>query len=263
MLEEGAWLYVWLGLAAIAAGCVNSIAGGGTLLTFPALLSALNPLGASAAVVANGTSTVALVTGSISGAWGFRRDLHTVRSWIPLLIIPSLVGGYVGSRLVTQLDPKIFDALVPWLVLTAAILFLIQPFLAKQASATHKERGPAIIALLLGAQFLVAIYGGYFGAGIGILMLSALGLMGLSDIYAMNGLKNILAACINGVAVLVFAFDKVVEWRYVAVMAPAAVVGAYGGSLLAKRIDRRIVRLIVIAIGFGLAAYYFYKRWHN
>src|SRR5262249_4940327 len=108
---EGAWLYVWLGLAAFAAGCVNSIAGGGTLLTFPALLAVVSP------VVANGTSTVALVPGSISAAWGFRRDLHTVRRWIPLLIVPSLVGGYVGSRLVTKLEERYFDALVPWLVL--------------------------------------------------------------------------------------------------------------------------------------------------
>jgi uncharacterized membrane protein YfcA len=254
---EGPWLYLWLGLAALAAGAVNSIAGGGTLLTFPALYEVVTP------VVANGTSTVALVTGSVSAAWGFRRDLHTVRSWIPFLIVPSLLGGYIGSRLVTQLDKRYFDALVPWLVLSAAILFLIQPLLAKQASAPHKQRGKGMIALLIGMQFLVAIYGGYFGAGIGILMLSALGLMGLSDIYAMNGLKNFLAACINGVAVLVFAFDQVVEWRYVAVMAPASIVGAYAGSRVAQRIDRRVVRVIVIAFGFGLAAYYFYKRWHN
>jgi uncharacterized membrane protein YfcA len=260
-MVEGAWLYVWLGLAATAAGCVNSIAGGGTLLTFPALLAALNPLGPRASVVANGTSTVALVTGSISGAWGFRRDLHTVRRWIPLLILPSLLGGCVGSLLVTRLEPKYFDALVPWLVLTAAILFLIQPFLPNHAGHAHKEAGKAKLVLLVGAQFLVAIYGGYFGAGIGILMLSALGLMGLSDIYAMNGLKNLLAAGINGVAFLVFVFDGVVNWPYVAVMAPAAVIGAYAGSRWAKRVDRRIVRIIVICIGFGLAAYYFYKQW--
>jgi uncharacterized membrane protein YfcA len=252
---EGAWLYVWLGLAALAAGCVNSIAGGGTLLTFPALLAVVSP------VVANGTSTVALVPGSVSAAWGFRRDLHAVRRWIPLLIVPSLVGGYAGSRLVTQLDPRYFDALVPWLVLSAAVLFLIQPFLPVRAEGKQKERRKGMIVLLILMQFLVAVYGGYFGAGIGILMLSTLGLMGLSDIYAMNGLKNFLAACINGISVLVFAFDRVVEWRFVAVMAPAAVVGAYGGSRLAQRIDRRIVRGIVVCIGFGLAGYYFYKRW--
>src|SRR6516162_10732932 len=111
MLDD-AWLYVWLAVAALAAGVVNSIAGGGTLLTFPALLAVVTP------VVANGTSTVALVTGSVSAAWGFRRDLHTVRRWIPFLIVPSLLGGYIGSRLVTQLDKRYFDALVPWLVLS-------------------------------------------------------------------------------------------------------------------------------------------------
>jgi uncharacterized membrane protein YfcA len=258
---EGAWLYVWLGLAALAAGFVNSIAGGGTLLTFPALLAALSPLGSKASVVANGTSTVALVTGSVSAAWGFRRDLQTVRSWIPLLIIPSLVGGYLGSRLVTQLEAKYFEALVPWLVLTAAVLFLIQPLLTPHAKQDYEPAGNGKVALLIGAQFLVAVYGGYFGAGIGILMLSALGLMGLTDLYAMNGLKNFLAAGINGVAVLVFIYDGVVEWPYAAVMAPAAVLGAYAGSRWAKRVDRRVVRIIVVCIGFGLAAYYFYRQW--
>jgi uncharacterized membrane protein YfcA len=257
MLED-AWQYVWLSLAALAAGVVNSIAGGGTLLTFPALLAAVPP------VVANGTSTVALVPGSLSAVWGFRRDLETVRRWVPLLILPSLAGGVIGSLLVTRLDPRYFNALVPWLILTAALLFLVQPLLAGQVATNPKltPRTGALAAVVI-AQFFVAVYGGYFGAGIGILMLSALGLMGLSDIHAMNALKNLLAACINGVSVLVFAGEGVVEWRFAAVMAPAAIVGAYAGSRLAQRVDRRIVRGIVIAIGFGLAAHYFYQRWNR
>src|SRR5262249_10570595 len=111
---EGPWQYVWLGLAAVGAGIVNSIAGGGTLLPFPSLLAAVSP------VVANGTSTVALVPGALSAAWGFRTELHTVRRWLPLLAVPSVFGGVVGSLLVTRLDPRYFNALVPWLILTAA-----------------------------------------------------------------------------------------------------------------------------------------------
>src|SRR6516165_2154514 len=190
---EGMWHFVWLGLAALAAGVVNSIAGGGTLLTFPALLTVVSP------VVANGTSTVALVPGSLSAVWGFRRDLHAVRRWVALLILPSVAGGLLGSLLVTRLPSRYFDALVPWLILTAALLFLVQPLMARrvETSAKSAPRHGAVAPVIV-AQFFVAVYGGYFGAGIGILMLSALGLMGLSDINAMNALKNLLAACING-----------------------------------------------------------------
>jgi uncharacterized membrane protein YfcA len=253
---ESVGLYVWLGLAALTAGAVNSIAGGGTLLTFPALLTAVPP------VVANGTSTVALVPGSLAGAWGFRRELHSVRRWVPLLAVPSLVGGWVGSRLVTRLPASYFDALVPWLILTASLLFLFQPILARQAAAAGPARPKArMVAAVVGFQFLVAVYGGYFGAGIGILMLSALGLMGLHDIHAMNGLKNFLAVLINGISVANFVLEGVVEWRLAAVMAPAAILGAYAAPHLARRLDRRLVRCIVVGIGFALAGHFFYQRW--
>jgi uncharacterized membrane protein YfcA len=255
-MPEGSWLYVWLGFAALAAAVVNSVAGGGTLLTFPALLAAVPP------VVANGTSTVALVPGSLSAAWGYRRELHRVRRWLLLLTLPSLAGGVVGSVLVTQLDPRYFDALIPWLILTAAILFLFQPFLARWSGSNEKTPpSPAALTAVVVFQFLVAVYGGYFGAGIGILMLSSLGLMGVGDIHAMNGLKNFLAVCINGVSVAVFVLNGAVNWSYAALMAPVAIVGAYASSRLAQRLDRRLVRWIVIAIGFGLAAHFFYKRW--
>jgi uncharacterized membrane protein YfcA len=185
-----------------------------------------------------------------------------VRHWIRLLALPSLAGGVVGSLLVTRLDPSYFDALVPWLILTAALLFLFQPLLARRpgtGGSTAPRAGT--VAAVVAFQFLVAVYGGYFGAGIGILMLSALGLMGLGDIHAMNGLKNFLAALINGVSVVVFVLGGVVNWGCAAVMAPAAIVGAYTGARLAKRLDRRLVRWLVIAIGFALAGHFFYQRW--
>src|SRR5499427_3126315 len=135
-------------LAALAAGAVNSIAGGGTLLTFPALLAGLSPLGAAdAAVVANATSTVALVPGSAAGAWGYRREMQQARRWLYLLIGPSLVGGVIGALLVTRLDSAYFAASVPWLLLTAALLFLAESFLPEQAAADPQKRTRSISAV--------------------------------------------------------------------------------------------------------------------
>jgi uncharacterized membrane protein YfcA len=250
------WHSVWLGLAASAAGAVNSIAGGGTLLTFPGLLAAVSP------VVANGTSTVALVPGSLSAAWGYRREMRGQGHRLILLALPSVAGGLVGSLLVTRLNPRYFDGLVPWLILAAATLFLFQPLLTRRAGSgsSTPPRASAVAGLVL-LQFLVAIYGGYFGAGIGILMLSGLGLIGLSDIHAMNGLKNFLAVCINGVSVAVFAVHGAIDWRLAGLMAPAAILGAYLGSRLARRLDRRFVRLTVVGIGFSLAGHFLVRRW--
>jgi uncharacterized protein len=249
------WIYLWLGFTAFAAATVNSVAGGGTLLTFPALLAVVP------SVVANATSTVALVPGSLAAAWGYRRELEGNKHWLMILALPSLAGGIAGSLLVTCLDPKIFDALIPWLILTAAILFLVQPILARRAtSGVGKPSGPWALPAVVVFQFFVAVYGGYFGAGIGILMLSSLGFMGLGNIHAMNAVKNFLAVFINGMSVIVFIFQDAVQWEYAAVMAPLAAVGAYSGARIAQRLDRRLVRCIVLAIGFGLAGYFFYKR---
>jgi uncharacterized membrane protein YfcA len=250
------WHSVWLGPAAAAAGAVNAIAGGGTLLTFPGLLTAVSP------VVANGTSTVALVPGSLSAAWGYRREMRGQGRRLVLLALPSLAGGLVGSLLVNRLDPDYFDSLVPWLILTAATLFLFQPLLTGLARRGRSSSPPvSTVAALLVLQFLVATYGGYFGAGIGILMLSGLGLMGLSDIHAMNGLKNFLAVCINGVSVAVFAIHGAIDWRYVGLMAPSAIVGAYVGARLAQRVDRRFIRVLVVGTGFALAGHFLIRRW--
>jgi uncharacterized membrane protein YfcA len=253
---EDMWHSIWLGLAASAAGAVNSIAGGGTLLTFPGLLTVVSP------VVANGTSTVALVPGSLSAAWGYRREMRGQGRRLVLLALPSVAGGVVGSLLVTRLDLRYFDRLVPWLILTAATLFLCQPFLTRLArsGSSTPSRASTVAGLVL-LQFLVAIYGGYFGAGIGILMLSGLGLMGLGDIHAMNGLKNFLAVCINGVSVAVFAIHGAIDWRLAGLMAPAAILGAYLGARLAQRLDRRFVRLLVVGIGFALAGHFLIRRW--
>jgi uncharacterized membrane protein YfcA len=250
---------LWLCLTALLAGAVNAIAGGGTLLTFPALIAALTPLrgAAFAAVLANATSTAALVPGSIASAWGYRQKIQQARRWLVLLIGPSLIGGTIGSLLVTRLPARYFAVLVPWLILLAASLLIPRRKPHGDESSTHR---PGAVVGLVVFQFLVSVYGGYFGAGIGILMLSSLALMGIGDIKRMNAVKTVLTACINGTSVVVFMIDKKIEWSYALPMALCAIVGGYVGARAALRVHPRRVRWLVIAIGFGLAAYFFYRQ---
>jgi uncharacterized protein len=254
--------YLILCLAAALGGAVNAIAGGGTLLTFPALFAALGS-SADAAVIANATSTVALVPGSIAALVGYRREIREEGRWVGLLLAPSLVGGFVGSLLVVLLPGELFKRAVPWLILTAAALFALQPQIARWTGigARHAEpHSPRLVAGAVAFQFVVAVYGGYFGAGIGILMLSALAMMGLSDIHRMNAIKTLLASVINGTSVVVFVATGKVHWPFAIAMAIAASAGGYLGAHAARRVDRRVVRAIVVSIGFVLASYYFYRQ---
>lgn len=240
--------------SAFAAGAVNALAGGGTLLTFPALMAAgVSP------VVANGTSTAALVPGSLAGTWGYRRELAVSTAWTRLLLWPSLAGGLIGAALVVALPEHYFTRLIPWLILTATVLFLMQPVIARWTGIgqAHAEASRAGRTGLIAFQFLVALYGGYFGAGIGILMLSALSLMGLADVHRMNAVKTLLAALINGLAVAVFAASGAVNWRFAGLMAVAAALGGFAGAHYGRLIPREVVRWIVIAIGLALAVKYF------
>lgn len=257
------WMYAFLCASAFAAGVMNSVAGGGTLLTFPALTALISP------AMANATSTVALLPGSFAGAVGYRKELWECRRFVVRMIVPSLAGGYLGAWLVGK-DQEAFAKLVPWLILTAALLFVVQAPLSKwvkkRAAAEgtqpeHHEPGWSLQALVIGFQFLVAVYGGYFGAGIGILMLSALGFMGVGDIHRMNAVKTFLAASINTASVVVFVRDGLVNWGYAWPMVVAAIFGGYIGARVARRLPASYVRYAVIAIGFGLSAYYFIKHY--
>ncbi len=262
------WNEVLLCATAAAAGAINSVAGGGTLLTFPALFAMLHAapsaavLASGAGVIANGTSTVALLPGSAVAAWEYRREIRAAGAWFLWLLLPSVVGGLVGALLVTELPPGWFEVLVPWLILAAAVLFALQPQIGRWL-VTNPHQGrpgwPRLVVILF-FQLLVALYGGYFGAGIGILMLSALALMGMSDIHRMNGVKNLCATCINGVAAGTFIARDKVEWRWVWPMLISAIIGGWVGSRVARRMSRTIVRRVVAAIGFSLAAYYFYRQ---
>ena len=221
--------YAVLCLAAAVAGAVNSIAGGGTLLTFPVLFAALGSSG-EAAVLANATSTVALVPGSLAGLFGYRREIRQERYWALSLLLPSLVGGIVGSLLVVLLPGELFKAAVPWLILTAALLFALQPQIARWTGIGRlhtAQPSRRLVAGAIGFQFLVATYGGYFGAGIGILMLSSLAMMGLDDIHRMNAVKTLLASVINGVSAVVFIASGEVYWPFAMAMAVSSSIGGY------------------------------------
>jgi uncharacterized membrane protein YfcA len=251
--------YVMLVGSAFVAGAVNTLAGGGTLLTFPTLMGP----GKLTAVLANGTSTMALVPGSLAGAWGYRGELGEEWRWLKVLLPPSLVGGLVGTLLVTELDPRYFDRAVPWLILTASLLFLAQPVLARYFVKPHPGGLPParVQAAVVFFQFLVAVYGGYFGAGIGILMLSSLSFMGISDIHRLNALKTILAGAINTVSAAVFVCRGDVVWPLALPMLLGAVAGGYGAAFVGRRLPRWLVRWFVIAVGLTLTAYYFAKQY--
>jgi uncharacterized protein len=252
--------FLWLAISAGVAGAVNAVAGGGTLLTFPALNWAMGD-SPEALVMANATSTMALLPGSLGGMWGYRRELAGCRRWIGLLLPASILGGAVGAGLVVWGSPVWFQRLVPWLILVASSLLLLQPMIARYTGVGRPHEEPTVQTTrwIVAFQTLVAIYGGYFGAGIGILMLSALAMMGLSDIHKMNALKSLFGTAINAIAAVLFVSQGQIEWKFAAPMAIAAVIGGFGGAVVAQRLDRRLVRWFVISVGFVLSAIYFLR----
>jgi uncharacterized membrane protein YfcA len=237
-------------IAALVAGAINSIAGGGTLISFPALLwIGRDP------IAANATNTLAMWPGSLAAAYGFRRELASVRRWLLLLIIPSLAGGALGSWLLLRTPSSTFERIVPLLILGATLLLAAQEMITRRLGVLargHENPTAGWIVFVFVFQFIVGLYGGYFGAGMGILMLAALGLIGLSDLHQMNGLKNVLAVCINGIAAIYFAFSAAVSWRDVAIMTAGTIAGGLLGARLARRLGRTFVRRAVIVIGLTM-----------
>lgn len=252
--------FVLIVFAAAGGAAVNSIAGGGTLVTFPAIVGLGVP-----PLIANATSTVALVPGAAASMFGYLGELRGARSWAIRFAVPSLLGGAAGAGLLLVTPAARFDALVPWLVIGATSLFLAQRpltrWLAGRRGAGAPGAGPDDPALrppppgILAYQFLVALYGGYFGAGIGILMLAALGFMGFTNIHRMNGLKNWGGTCANGMAALTFAWRGMVDWPVALAMALGAALGGFGGSKLAQRVPQERVRAAIIVIGFASGAW--------
>ncbi len=256
--------YILILLAAFAGGAVNSIAGGGTLLTFPALLG----LGVRP-IVANATSTVALWPGALASIWGYRGELAGAREWAIRWAVPSVLGGLTGAGLLLVTPPDRFDAIVPWLVIGATVLFVIQRPVMNMLSRrglvlAHDENGPdpASRHTPFGAfayQYAVAVYGGYFGAGIGILMLAVLGYLGFNNIHRMNGLKNWGGLCINAAAAITFALSSLVHWPVALTMALGAISGGYVGSRTAQRVPQKRVRQAIAFIGFASGVWLFFR----
>jgi uncharacterized protein len=246
-----------IAIAAVIAGMINSIAGGGTLVSFPALLwIGRDP------IIANATNSVALWPGSLAGAIGFRHELLTVRRWLLLLTIPSLLGAILGAVLLLKTPSATFDRLVPLLILAATLLFAAQEVITRRLGTiarAHEKPTVRWVVFVFTFQFLVGIYGGYFGAAMGILMLAALGLIGLTDLHQMNGLKNVLAVCINGVAAMYFALAGAVAWKDGIIMAVGAIIGGYFGARMAKRFGRTFVRRTVVVIGLTMSVALFLR----
>jgi uncharacterized membrane protein YfcA len=245
--------------AAFAAGAINSIAGGGTLLTFPVLIwLGLDPK------VANGTSTVALWPGLFGGLFGYRRELENSSPILIRLGLTSIIGGALGAWLLIWMPSRAFARQVPWLILFATLLFMSNGLINKRLGLGSVE-GKQTVLWWTGAivfQFFSAIYGGYFGAGNGILMLAAMGLLGINELHRANGIKNFLGICINSIAVLSFAFAGLVVWRDALVMACGALAGGYFGASMAVRIGQVWVRRGVILIGFVIFVAMLWKLRH-
>ena len=245
--------------AAFAAGAINSIAGGGTLLTFPVLIwLGLDPK------VANGTSTVALWPGLFGGLFGYRRELENSSPILIRLGLTSIVGGAFGAWLLILTPSPVFARQVPFLILFATLLFMFQPVLSQRLRLGSLERNPTKLwwTGAIAFQYFSAMYGGYFGAGNGILMLAALGLLGLNELNRANGIKNFLGICINSIAVLSFALAELVVWQDALVMAFGALAGGYFGARMAVRVGQVWVRKGVIVIGFIIFVAMIWKLRH-
>jgi uncharacterized membrane protein YfcA len=244
--------------AAVAAGAINAVAGGGTLLTFPTLLLCGTP-----PIIANATSTLALVIGTAGSIFGFRAQIAAVRPWLGRFVPVSLLGGLLGSMLLTRTSNAVFARLVPFLILFATVLFLAQGvfrrFAAKGDARPAEQRS---VWVAVAFQFAVALYGGFFGAGIGILMLASLGFLGLSDIHEMNALKNILGSLINLVAAAWFTASGLIDWPKMAVMTVGALAGYWLGAHFSQRLPQARVRLVITVIGFTMSAVTFWKQFH-
>jgi uncharacterized membrane protein YfcA len=247
-----------LAAAAAVAGAVNSVAGGGTLITFPALVHG----GGLPYTAANATSTIALWPGLWGAIGGYREDVAGSRRLVRALAVPSVLGGGLGAWLLLVSGERTFAILVPWLVLFATVLFALSGRIAARSGAGEGAGDPRPGPLSLLYQFGVGVYGGYFGAGIGILMLAMLGAVGMRDIHRMNGVKAIQGMLINFVACGIFVFaGNLVRWPEGLLMAVAATAGGFAGAKFARRAPREWVSGLVIGTGLVVAGVEFWRAY--
>jgi hypothetical protein len=249
--------FALLFLAAAVAGVINAVAGGGSFISFPALIFAGVP-----AVSANATNTAALWPGSAASVGAYRAELWEQRGQIMLFGGTSLVGGLLGALLLLRIPDAAFDALIPYLMLVATLIFAASPAITRytrRLAPGASAAGGARRALLLIGYLAVAVYGGFFGAGLGILILAVLGLLGFENIHEMNALKTFQAVLINGVAVATFVVAGIIHWPQALVMTVGAIAGGYGGAAVARRMPAERVRTAVLVISVSLTAYFFLR----
>ena len=232
--------------AAALAGAVNSVAGGGTLISFPAAIAWGLP-----STVANATNAVAMAPGSLASAWAFRRELRAERRLAALLSVPAVVGGIAGAVILHHTSQHAFDVIVPWLVLGATLVILFQGLIVRRSEPSPPSR--ARTAVVVVCQLAVGVYGGYFGAAMGIVMLAFLSLATTAGIHGRNAIKNLLAVLINAVASVYFVAVRLVDGRAAVIMIAGAVAGSFVGARLARRASARVVRAIVVIIGLLLS----------
>lgn len=239
--------------AAFVAGALNAVAGGGSFLTLPALVFTGVP-----PVVANATGTVALLPGYMAGAWGFREDMQPPPGLsMRAVVLLSLIGGSAGAALLLVTSDATFNQIVPWLLLAATAMFAFGPQLRQWAGSGH-HGAPSPVKAGLG-MLAVAAYGGYFNGGLGILLLALFGLLGQTQLNAMNGMKNLVSALLTAIAVAIYAVGGIVEWKQAFLMMIAATLGGYGGARVARKLPAPVLRWGIVATGLVMAAVFFWR----
>jgi hypothetical protein len=229
---------------------MNSVAGGGSFLSFPSLVFAGVP-----PISANATNNAAMWVGQIGSTHGYREEVAAHRSVFVPAIVVSVVGALIGAILLLYTPPRTFERLIPWLLLFATLVFAVSPFLKRQNVAQIPRHAPWQVAV----QFFVAIYGGYFGAGMGIVMLAILAFSGLPNFNAQNAIKNGLSVVINGVALVPFIVARIIDWRFAIPMALIALAGGYFGARFFRRLPQNLSRAIVVVIGAAMTIVFFVR----
>ena len=240
--------------AGLLAGTFNAVAGGGTFISMPVLIYAGLP-----SVPANASSTVALFPGSLASIYAYRKDFQDFDN-VPLkiLIYVSLIGGCIGAVLLLVTPSKNFDKIIPWLVLIGALMFIF----GKQVSKLLQNRFTLNKWVLLAVQFILGIYGGYFGGGAGIMMMAAWSMLGLTDIKVINVNKTLLVGAANSIAVVIFIFSGKIYWLQTCIMLIATITGGYFGASYARRLDQNVLRGVISFLIILITVFFFYRAYN-
>lgn len=240
--------------AGLLAGAINALAGGGSFITFPALVFMGMP-----PIAANQTSSVSLMPGGLASAWAYRREIRSFRQVnFYVMALPTVAGGGIGAILLLLTPSNVFDLVIPWLVLLGALTFA---FGKRVQQAIGSGGGPITPVVIVGYQLVLGAYGGYFGGAVGIMMMAGWSLFGLTDIQAMNGMKTLMVAGARLAAVVIFIFLGHVYGLIAIVMMIAAIIGGYLGGLLARRVSAQTLRSVIAAMFFLVTAAFFYRGY--